>query len=85
MLKNMNCLLESIIKINLFTEFPAFQDHLLEHELPALVVAMSLDDSESYVRASALSCLCAMVCVDKYWTDCLACQDLPVSFNFGSV
>jgi hypothetical protein len=61
------------------TEFPAFQEHVLENELCPLVLVLAMDDSESYVRASAIKCLCAMVRVQRFWTDCLASQDMPVS------
>lgn len=60
-------------------EFPAFQEHVLENELCPLVLVLAMDDSESYVRASAIKCLCAMVRVQRFWTDCLASQHLPVS------
>jgi len=60
-------------------EFPAFQEHVLENELCPLVLVLAMDDSESYVRASAIKCLCAMVRVQRFWTDCLASQNLPVS------
>lgn len=63
----------------LSTEFPAFQEHVLENELCTLVLVLAMDDSESYVRASAIKCLCAMVRVQRFWTDCLASQNLPVS------
>ncbi|XP_047107452.1 uncharacterized protein LOC124776482 [Schistocerca piceifrons] len=57
-------------------KFPVFQDHLLEHELIGLVVAMSIDDAESYVRASAINCLCHMVKIERFWAECLFAQDL---------
>lgn len=57
-------------------KFPVFQEHLLEHELIGLVVAMSIDDAESYVRASAINCLCHMVKIERYWAECLYAQDL---------
>ncbi|KAJ4441108.1 hypothetical protein ANN_10958 [Periplaneta americana] len=58
-------------------KFPAFQEHVLENELCPLVLVLAMDDTESYVRASAIKCLCSMVRVQRFWTDCLASQDLP--------
>ncbi|GLH12644.1 Uncharacterized protein GBIM_17360 [Gryllus bimaculatus] len=58
-------------------KFTAFQDHILENELCALCVSMAVDDLESYVRATALSCLCAMVRVEKFWAQSLSLQNLP--------
>ncbi|PSN40477.1 hypothetical protein C0J52_11616 [Blattella germanica] len=36
-------------------KFPAFQEHVLEHELCPLVLVLAMDDDESYVRASAIN------------------------------
>nr|CAD7400461.1 unnamed protein product [Timema poppensis] len=58
-------------------EFTAFQEHVLENELCSLALSLVLDDSESYVRVSALKCLAAMVMVSRYWTDCLCSKNLP--------
>ena len=51
----------------------------MENELCPLVLVLAMDDSECYVRASAIKCLCSMVRVQRFWTDCLASQHLPVS------
>nr|CAD7256857.1 unnamed protein product [Timema shepardi] len=70
-------LLHTIATIS-YVKFTAFQGHVLENELCSLALSLVLDDSESYVRVSALKCLAAMVMVSRYWTDCLCSKNLPV-------
>nr|CAD7195771.1 unnamed protein product [Timema douglasi] len=69
-------LLHTIATIS-YVKFTAFQEHVLENELCSLALSLVLDDSESYVRVSALKCLAAMVMVSRYWTDCLCSKNLP--------
>nr|CAD7568552.1 unnamed protein product [Timema californicum] len=69
-------LLHTIATIS-YVKFTAFQGHVLENELCSLALSLVLDDSESYVRVSALKCLAAMVMVSRYWTDCLCSKNLP--------
>nr|CAD7426734.1 unnamed protein product [Timema monikensis] len=69
-------LLHTIATIS-YVKFTAFQEHVLENELCSLALSLALDDSESYVRVSALKCLAAMVMVGRYWTDCLCSKNLP--------
>ncbi|KAJ9580213.1 hypothetical protein L9F63_004156, partial [Diploptera punctata] len=69
--------LQVVTSIAEIRKFPAFQDHVVENELCPLVLVLAMDDTESYVRASAIKCLCAMVRVQRFWTDCLASQNLP--------
>lgn len=53
---------------------------LLESGLISVVVSMATSDSESFVRASAIKCLQAMIKVPAFWTNVLDLQDIPVSF-----
>ncbi|KAK9508777.1 hypothetical protein O3M35_006254 [Rhynocoris fuscipes] len=48
-------------------KFPAFQALLLEHDLPNVIVSIVEVDCESYVRASALSCLSELVKIQTIW------------------
>ncbi|XP_059475222.1 uncharacterized protein LOC132196521 [Neocloeon triangulifer] len=57
-------------------KFPAFQEHLVQHNLASLAVAMALGDEDSYVRNSALKCITTMVAVPYYWERCLKDQKL---------
>lgn len=65
-----------------FLEFPAFQQHIAESEICPIVVTLAKNDSEAYVRASALSCLCPMVSIQMFWESCLSSMDLTVANAF---
>lgn len=68
-----------IFKFNLFTlEFLSFQKMILDTDLLSLVVTMSISDSESFVRASAIKCLQEMIIVREFWTPILENKSLPV-------
>lgn len=62
----------------IFLEFPAFQKILLQSGFLPLVVGMSLSDTESYVRASAIKCLQEMTKVSAFWYPELEQDELPV-------
>lgn len=64
-----------------FSEFPAFQEHILSNGLCPLVVDIAKNDSEYYVRASALSCISQMVPVNMFWEQCFSALDLIVSYS----
>ncbi|XP_055324880.1 uncharacterized protein LOC129579171 [Sitodiplosis mosellana] len=68
-------LLTSIANISLI-KFPAFQEHILSNGLCPLVVDIAKNDSEYYVRASALSCISQMVPVNMFWEQCFSSLDL---------
>lgn len=59
------------------TKYPAYQDMLLETNLPSLIVAIAEGDSESYVRASAIRALSAMIKIKKLWDQNLNSHDIP--------
>ncbi|EZA54607.1 hypothetical protein DMN91_006727 [Ooceraea biroi] len=48
-------------------KYPAFQDFLLINEFPKLAVKIAETDSESYVRASALTFIATTVRINKLW------------------
>lgn len=52
-------------------KMPAFQPLLLENDLPNVLISVVQNDSEPYVRASALSCLTYMVQVESVWNSVL--------------
>ncbi|CAH1391055.1 unnamed protein product [Nezara viridula] len=52
-------------------KMPAFQPLLLENDLPNILISMVQNDSEPYVRASALSCLCYMIQLESVWNSAL--------------
>lgn len=60
-------------------EFPAFQQHILSYGLCPLVSEIAKNDSEYYVRASALNCISQMVTVNLFWEQCFESLDLVVS------
>lgn len=62
-----------------FSEFPAFQNLLLELNFPSVVIGMFECDEESYVRASAIICLQKMVSVKKLWDEALSDKKLLVN------
>lgn len=73
--------IEIFVIIILFsTEFPAFQQLILEHGICPVVVHLAKNDAESFVRASALNCLCPMVNVKVLWEQCLSSMDLMVIY-----
>lgn len=57
---------------------PAFQPLLLENDLPNVLISVVQNDSEPYVRASALSCLYYMVQVESVWNSVLKEKSLLV-------
>lgn len=50
---------------------------LINSNLCSLIVSVAEGDSESYVRASALRALSAMVKIQKLWDVCLSQVDIP--------
>lgn len=57
-------------------EFPVFQNYLVEHEIPPLIYTISKNDSEAYVRESALKCISRMVNIDLIWENSIKKFDL---------
>lgn len=60
-------------------EFPAFQNLILEPELLETIVSMITTDQESYVRATAMTCLSELVKVQELWENKLRSKQLTVS------
>ncbi|XP_051174019.1 uncharacterized protein LOC127289847 [Leptopilina boulardi] len=58
-------------------KYPAFQDFLLNHQFLQVAASVSMSDSESYVRASALIFLATTVRIEKLWTTTLSELELP--------
>lgn len=73
---------QHIIKRIVFTEFPAFQKMVIDDHLCQLVVVLSTDDNESFVRASAIKSITAMIKVPAFWENCLEYEQLPVSLVY---
>uniref|UniRef100_A0A8D8E4B2 BRCA1-associated ATM activator 1 n=1 Tax=Culex pipiens TaxID=7175 RepID=A0A8D8E4B2_CULPI len=59
-------LLASIVEISEI-KFPSFQKHVLDCDIIPVVEAAAKNDSEPYVRASALRCLTLMVKIRLLW------------------
>lgn len=57
-------------------KFPPFQKHIVDSGICPIVFSLVQHDSESYVRASALTCLTEMVNVPMFWNECLAQLDI---------
>lgn len=57
-------------------EFPPFQKHILDSGICPIVYSLAQNDGESYVRASALSCLAEMVSIPLFWEGCLGQLDI---------
>ncbi|CAO1423827.1 unnamed protein product [Diamesa serratosioi] len=68
-------LLNSIVDISK-KKFPAFQKHILEHHICEIVEIIAKNDTESYVRASALKCLNSMISIKLFWEHALNSMDL---------
>lgn len=67
-------------------KFPAFQNLILEPELLDTVVSMITTDQESYVRASAMTCLSELVKVQDLWENKLRSKQLiPVLMDVLSI
>ncbi|XP_046751151.1 uncharacterized protein LOC124414218 [Diprion similis] len=58
-------------------KYPAFQDLLLGNEFPELIVDVATKDGESYVRATALTCIVTFVRINRIWDEKLRHLDLP--------
>ncbi|KAG8227375.1 hypothetical protein J437_LFUL000383, partial [Ladona fulva] len=58
-------------------KFPVFQEVLLKNQLCFLTAEVGIADTESYVRASSLACLTAMVKVSMLWQECLSSMHIP--------
>lgn len=71
--------LELVISITDISRFkyPAFQKFLTEHWMCRIVYDMAKNDSEPYVRASALKCISELVAIDDIWELDLCKQNLP--------
>lgn len=59
-------------------EFPAFQQQISSNGLPELVFTLAMEDSESYVRVSALRCISLMIKINMLWEKHLQFLDIPV-------
>ncbi|XP_029715833.2 uncharacterized protein LOC109425246 [Aedes albopictus] len=68
-------LLASIVEISEI-KFPSFQKHILDCDIIPVVVAAAKNDSEPYVRASALRCITLMVKIRLLWEHSLAQSNL---------
>ncbi|XP_058129403.1 uncharacterized protein LOC131286045 [Anopheles ziemanni] len=64
-------LLASIVSISEI-KFPAFQKHILDCDIIPVVEAAAKNDTEAYVRASALRCLTLMVKIRLLWEHSLS-------------
>ncbi|XP_053669878.1 uncharacterized protein LOC128720244 [Anopheles nili] len=64
-------LLASIVSISEI-KFPAFQKHILDCDIIPVVEAAAKNDTEPYVRASALRCLTLMVKIRMLWDHSLS-------------
>ncbi|XP_021713383.1 uncharacterized protein LOC5574692 [Aedes aegypti] len=64
-------LLASVVEISEI-KFPSFQKHILDCNIIPVVEAAAKNDSEPYVRASALRCLTLMVKIRLLWEHSLA-------------
>ncbi|XP_053658285.1 uncharacterized protein LOC128707359 [Anopheles marshallii] len=64
-------LLASIVTISEI-KFPAFQKHILDCDIIPVVEAAAKNDTEAYVRASALRCLTLMVKIRLLWDHSLS-------------
>uniref|UniRef100_A0A182N9X3 Uncharacterized protein n=1 Tax=Anopheles dirus TaxID=7168 RepID=A0A182N9X3_9DIPT len=64
-------LLASIVSISEI-KFPAFQKHILDCDIIPVVEAAAKNDTEAYVRASALRCLTLMVKIRLLWDHSLS-------------
>lgn len=60
-------------------EFPSFQELLQIENFPHLVLQLCENDSESFVRASALKCLQHMIKGDVLWKEFFEQEQLPVN------
>lgn len=71
-------ILELLIFVNELAihKYEVLQIQILEENICPVVVAMAKNDSECYVRATALMCLRAMVKVPKIWNSILKTMDL---------
>ena len=70
-----------LIDIVLLAEFPSFQKHVLDCDIIPVVEAAAKNDTEPYVRASALRCLTLMVKIRLLWEHSLVKLNLMVSFD----
>lgn len=61
------------------SEFPAFQEYILDSGICPVIWSMAKNDLEPYVRASALKCLNQMTQINKIWENCLNQYDMMVS------
>lgn len=66
------------IVVKLFTEYPAFQDFLLINNFLQLGLDIAKNDSESYVRASALAFISTTIKINKLWKEKLSELNLLV-------
>ncbi|ETN64223.1 hypothetical protein AND_004039 [Anopheles darlingi] len=64
-------LLASVVIISEI-KFPAFQKHILECNIIAVVESAAKNDTEAYVRASALRCLTLMVKIRLFWDQAIS-------------
>lgn len=62
-----------------FKEFPPFQKHIVQNQCCQTVEIVARNDSEPYVRASALKVLSAMIKIRLFWETSLHELDVKVS------
>lgn len=70
----------NLIHISLL-EYPAFQKHILDSQICPIVDAIARNDTESYVRASALKCLKTMLQIKLFWDGYLTSSNLIVRLS----
>ncbi|XP_055371599.1 uncharacterized protein LOC129605721 [Condylostylus longicornis] len=57
-------------------KFPPFQQFILDSGVSPIVYSMAQNDSEPYIRASALKCLAEMTKIDLMWDKSLSQMDI---------
>lgn len=60
-------------------KFPTFQDMLINNKILPVIVKMSTQDNEEYVRANAFKCIKYMVEIKNFWGQINASNTLLVS------
>lgn len=60
-------------------KYPTFQDMLIDNKILPVIVKMSTQDSEEYVRANAFKCIKYMVEIKNFWGQINTTKGLLVS------
>lgn len=63
-------------------EFPPFQRHIMENKICETVELVARNDTEAYVKASALKVLASMIKIQRFWDHSLHQLDVKVSINY---